>query len=70
MSTRQFGARVQRNEDARLITGRGRYVDDLPLDGVLHGAFVRSAVARGRITRIDTTAARALPIRVVLLLTW
>ncbi|MBN9113298.1 MAG: xanthine dehydrogenase family protein molybdopterin-binding subunit [Pseudonocardia sp.] len=61
MSTRQFGARVQRNEDARLVTGRGRFVDDLPLDGVLHGAFARSAVARGRITHLDTTAARALP---------
>jgi carbon-monoxide dehydrogenase large subunit len=61
MSTRLFGARVQRNEDERLVRGRGRYVDDLPIDGVLHGAFARSAVARGRITRIDTTAAKALP---------
>lgn len=61
MSTRQFGARVQRNEDERLIRGEGRYVDDIPLDGVLHGMFVRSPHARARITKIDVQQAREYP---------
>ena len=61
MSTRQFGARVQRNEDDRLIRGKGSFVDDIPLVNALHGAFVRSQVPRAKIRRIDTTAAAALP---------
>ncbi|WP_283135202.1 aerobic carbon-monoxide dehydrogenase large subunit [Rhizohabitans arisaemae] len=61
MSTRQFGARVQRNEDQRLVTGKGRYVDDIPLTGALHGAFVRSSVAHARITGVDVSRALALP---------
>lgn len=61
MSTRQFGARVQRNEDDRLIRGRGRYIDDIPLDGVLHGMFVRSPHARAKISRLDVSAAREYP---------
>jgi carbon-monoxide dehydrogenase large subunit len=61
MSTRQFGARVQRNEDDRLIRGMGRYVDDIPLEGVLHGAFVRSDVAHAKITNLDVSKAAALP---------
>ncbi|MEV5410462.1 aerobic carbon-monoxide dehydrogenase large subunit [Thermopolyspora sp. NPDC052614] len=61
MSTRQFGARVQRNEDDRLIRGKGRYVDDLPLPGAAHGAFARSSVAHARITYVDVSAALAVP---------
>lgn len=61
MSTRQFGESVQRNEDARLLRGQGRYVDDIPLPGCLHGAFLRSPIARGRIGKLDTTRAAALP---------
>lgn len=60
MATRQYGAPVQRNEDARLLRGRGRYVDDIPLDGCVHGAFLRSPVARGRITQLDVSAAEQL----------
>ncbi len=52
MSTRQFGERVQRREDPRLLTGNGRYVDDLGRDA-LHAAFVRSPHAHARITDID-----------------
>ena len=58
---RFVGERMPRKEDARLLTGRGVFVDDVVLPGMLHAAFVRSAVARGRICSIDTTAARALP---------
>lgn len=58
---RFVGQRVERREDARLVTGHGRYVDDVAVSGCLHAAFVRSNVARGRITSLDTTAARAVP---------
>ena len=39
---RYMGARVRRNEDARLLTGRALFVDDVHLDGMLHVAFLRS----------------------------
>jgi aerobic carbon-monoxide dehydrogenase large subunit len=58
---RYVGQSVKRLEDPRLLAGRGRYVDDVQLPGMLHVAFVRSNVARGLITRIDTSAAEALP---------
>ncbi len=57
---RYVGQSVKRIEDPRLLSGRGRYVDDVQLVGILHVAFVRSPVARGTITRLDVTAARAL----------
>jgi carbon-monoxide dehydrogenase large subunit len=58
---RYTGARVARVEDARLLTGRGTFVDDVVRPGMLHAAFVRSPVARARIEAIDADAARALP---------
>ncbi|MGH8516894.1 MAG: xanthine dehydrogenase family protein molybdopterin-binding subunit, partial [Panacagrimonas sp.] len=58
---RYIGQRVPRKEDGRLLTGRGIFVDDVVLSGMLHVAFVRSPIARGRIRSIDTMAARALP---------
>ncbi len=61
MSTRYFGAAVPRLEDPRLLTGRGRYVDDLALPGMLHAAFLRSPVAHGRIRTVDPAAALAMP---------
>jgi carbon-monoxide dehydrogenase large subunit len=61
MSTRTVGTRVKRNEDGRLIRGQGRYVDDIPLEGTLHGAFLRSNVARARISNLDVSRAEALP---------
>src|SRR4051812_26668624 len=54
------GARTKRREDPRLIRGRGTYVDDIALIGMLHLAFKRSDVAHGRIRSIDTTAAKAM----------
>src|SRR5215468_9436040 len=58
---RFIGQRLPRKEDARLLTGRGTFVDDVIVPGMLHAAFVRSPIARGRIVSIDAEAARALP---------
>jgi aerobic carbon-monoxide dehydrogenase large subunit len=58
---RYVGQSVKRLEDPRLLSGHGRYIDDVRLPGMLHVAFVRSNVARGIITRLDTTAAKAHP---------
>jgi carbon-monoxide dehydrogenase large subunit len=57
---RYAGARVPRVEDERLLTGRGLYVDDIRLPGMLHACFVRSPYARARIVSIDATEALAL----------
>ena len=56
MTTKLFGEPVRRREDARLITGRGRYLDDIGSDA-LAAAFVRSPHAHARITGIDADAA-------------
>lgn len=61
MGVRYFGAEVRRVEDPKLITGQGRYLDDLRIAGVLHAAFVRSGHAHARILGIDTSAARKAP---------
>ncbi|MGQ0648377.1 MAG: molybdopterin cofactor-binding domain-containing protein [Gemmatimonadaceae bacterium] len=61
MTTRSFGQRIRRNEDARLLTGRALFVDDVQLPGMLHVAFVRSAHAHARLTSINVDAARAHP---------
>jgi carbon-monoxide dehydrogenase large subunit len=58
---RFVGQKVLRKEDPRLLTGRGRYIDDVSLKGMLHATFVRSDVARARITRLDVDAARTSP---------
>ncbi|HKP18544.1 MAG TPA: molybdopterin cofactor-binding domain-containing protein [Gaiellaceae bacterium] len=55
------GARVPRVEDPRLLTGRGRYIADISLPGMLHAAFVRSTFAHGKIRSVDTAEAKALP---------
>ncbi|HEU5378418.1 MAG TPA: aerobic carbon-monoxide dehydrogenase large subunit [Ktedonobacteraceae bacterium] len=60
MATRWFGAPVQRVEDPRLLRGKGSYVDDLDLPGMLHAAVLRSPHARARILSLDTQAAQAL----------
>ncbi|MFQ5914806.1 MAG: molybdopterin cofactor-binding domain-containing protein [Nitrospinota bacterium] len=53
LNPRFFGARVPRVEDKRLLTGGGRYVDDIPCPGALHAAFLRSPYAHARIAHID-----------------
>lgn len=60
MGVRLTGAEVQRGEDQALLTGRGQYVDDLKLLGMLHGAYLRSPHAHAVIKSIDTSAAEAL----------
>ena len=60
-AARFVGQRMERKEDARLLTGRGTFVDDVILPGMLHVAFARSPIARGKIRSIDLEAARALP---------
>ncbi len=57
MATRYFGARIRRNEDPRLLTGRALFVDDVDLPGMLHVAFVRSPYAHARIRGIDKARA-------------
>jgi aerobic carbon-monoxide dehydrogenase large subunit len=52
---------VRRKEDARFIRGRGRYVDDLQLPGMLHGAVLRSPLAHARVVSIDASAALQHP---------
>lgn len=61
VGTRSVGTRVQRQEDPRLLTGRGQYLADVRLPGELHASFVRSSVAHARITGIDTSEAENLP---------
>jgi carbon-monoxide dehydrogenase large subunit len=56
-----LGESVKRKEDARFIRGRGNYVDDIVLPGMLHMAILRSPHAHARITAIDTSAAGAVP---------
>lgn len=59
--TRLVGARVLRNEDARLLSGRALFVDDVLLPGMLHVAFLRSDHAHARIRGIDIERARRRP---------
>jgi aerobic carbon-monoxide dehydrogenase large subunit len=59
--SQMIGAKIHRREDPRLITGRGRYIEDLQRPGLLSLAVVRSPHPHARITRIDTAAAKALP---------
>ncbi|MEV0318250.1 xanthine dehydrogenase family protein molybdopterin-binding subunit [Streptomyces sp. NPDC050658] len=58
---RLVGRSVARREDPRLLTGRGRFVDDIALPGMLHAQFVRSTVAHGEIVSVDLTAVREVP---------
>jgi aerobic carbon-monoxide dehydrogenase large subunit len=55
------GQRVRRREDPRFLTGHGRYVDDLRIEGARHLTFVRSPFAHARIDAIDASEAKALP---------
>jgi carbon-monoxide dehydrogenase large subunit len=61
MATRWFGASIPRNEDPRLLRGKGNYVDDIDLPEQLQAAVLRSTHARARILNIDASAARELP---------
>jgi carbon-monoxide dehydrogenase large subunit len=56
-----IGVAALRKEDRKFLTGRGRFVDDLKLPGMLHMAIVRSQFPHADITGIDTAAAAAMP---------
>ncbi|HZQ83302.1 MAG TPA: molybdopterin cofactor-binding domain-containing protein, partial [Acidimicrobiales bacterium] len=56
-----LGNAVRRLEDPTLLTGDGKYVDDLVEPGMLHVAFVRSTVAHARLLSVDDSAARTMP---------
>jgi len=56
-----LGGIVKRREDPRLVTGTGRFTDDVRLDGCLHAVFVRSTMAHARITGVDIQAAAHVP---------
>ncbi|HEV3463033.1 MAG TPA: xanthine dehydrogenase family protein molybdopterin-binding subunit, partial [Actinomycetota bacterium] len=60
-ATRWVGGGLKRKEDPKLITGQGRYTEDIALPGMLWLAFVRSPVAHATIAGIDTSAAKELP---------
>ena len=55
-----FG-RMKRKEDPRFVRGKGNYVDDIQIPGMLHGAILRSSLPHARILSIDTSAAEAHP---------
>src|SRR5258708_1318169 len=56
-----IGHPIRRKEDARLLTGKGRYTDDFSLERQTFAAMVRSPHPHARIVRIDTSAAKAMP---------
>ncbi len=56
-----IGQPMRRHEDLRLLTGQGRYTDDIVLPGLAHAAVLRAPVAHARIVRTDAAAAREMP---------
>ena len=56
-----LGQSVKRKEDDRFLQGRGNYVDDIRLPGMLHMAILRSPLAHARIRSIDTSQAAQAP---------
>lgn len=61
MATELVGARITRREDARFITGKGRYLDDIQLPGMAYMAILRSPYAHANIRSIDVSRAKAMP---------
>jgi aerobic carbon-monoxide dehydrogenase large subunit len=60
LTGKYVGSRVRRVEDRRLLTGRGRYIDDLVVPGMAHAAFLRSPHPHALIRSVDTAAAERL----------
>src|SRR5215472_15300205 len=56
-----IGQPVRRHEDLRLISGRGRYTDDIALPRMAHAVMLRSNLAHAHIKRVDAAAARGMP---------
>ena len=55
------GKAIKRVEDRRLITGKGRYLDDVKLAGTAHIAILRTPYAHANITSVDTSSAQTMP---------
>lgn len=60
-ATRYVGEPVRRREDLRMLTGKGRYIDDVKVPGMLYAAFVRSPHANATVTGVDVKAAIGSP---------
>lgn len=60
-ATRWIGKNMKRVEDPRLLTGKGKYLDDVVLPRMAHAALLRSPYAHAKIKSIDTSKASALP---------
>ena len=52
-----IGTPMERREDLRFLRGRGEYVDDVAMPGLLYAVILRSSVAHGRLVSIDASAA-------------
>src|SRR4030088_482783 len=61
MGVEGIGASVVRKEDRRFTTGKGRYVDDIKLQGMTHAHFIRSPHAHAKVKSIDSSAALQMP---------
>lgn len=61
MRNTYIGTPMERREDLRFLRGRGEYLDDLTVDGLLYAVILRSSVAHGRIRSLDASAARQHP---------
>ncbi|HWD57967.1 MAG TPA: xanthine dehydrogenase family protein molybdopterin-binding subunit [Stellaceae bacterium] len=60
-SLARIGDAPKRREDARFVTGRGRYLDDIAFEGLAHAVLLRSPHAHARLVGVDAAAARAAP---------
>jgi carbon-monoxide dehydrogenase large subunit len=60
-SANGIGARIPRRELARLLSGRGRYIDDIKLPRMLHACFLRSPHPHASLISLDTEAAKCAP---------
>src|SRR5207249_2424604 len=56
-----IGESIKRKEDDRFIRGKGNYIDDIHLPGMLHMAILRSPYAHAKLKSIDASRAQALP---------
>src|SRR3954451_21383243 len=61
MGVEGIGASVVRKEDRRFITGKGRYVDDIKLQGMTYAHFVRSPHAHAKVKSINSSEAMKMP---------
>ena len=61
MASSMIGSRVERTEDKKFITGKGRYTADITLHGQTYAFFIRSPHARAKIKKVDINKALAAP---------